>query len=85
MSAFLGFNPSKETDAYFLSYNNEESERISGLVCELYKQGVPLWYDYGLKYGEEWEHQIAERVKTCKAGLIFINADTFKKEDTFIR
>ena len=85
MSAFLGFNPSKETDAYFLSYNNEESERISGLVCELYKQGVPLWYDYGLKYGEEWEHQIAERVKTCKAVLIFITADTFRKADTYIR
>lgn len=85
MSAYLGFNPSKETDAYFLSYNNEESERISGLVCELYKQGVPLWYDYGLKYGEEWERQIAEHIKNCKAVLIFITADTFKKADTYIR
>ena len=82
MSAYLGFIPSQEKDAFFVGYNNEDNDKISGLTTELYNHGVPLWYDYGLNDNKERERQISEHMKNCRAVLLFITSGAFNKTDT---
>lgn len=85
MSAYLGFEPAAATDAFFISYNTEDAQRIQPIVCQLHQMGIPLWYDYGLEYGEKWSAQIAKRVNDCRAVLLFFSADILKKENSFVR
>ena len=70
MSEYLGFDPTKEANYYFVSYNSGDSERLTGLLTKLNDSGIPLWYDYGLNYGdEEWRIQIGEKIDASQ-GLI---------------
>ena len=80
MATDFGFYPSENSDAYFVSYNTEDSDRVAPIVRKMSNNGVPLWYDYGLEYGEEWERQIAEHIAKCKAVIMFITKKLFQRE-----
>lgn len=84
MAKNLGFPPSNEKSAYFISYNSEDAGRISSTAMELYRLGLPLWYDNGLKYDEEWPKQIADHIQTAPALLMFISLALLKKKKSFV-
>jgi len=71
MSEYLGFQPTDRPDYFFVSYNSGDKERVSALAKQLSYANVPLWYDYGLEYGEEWEKQISGKIKDAQAVLLF--------------
>lgn len=80
MSKYLGFEPTKDPNYYFLSYNSEDVSRIIPIVKKLAADGIPLWNDYGLEYGKEWELQINTRIKASQAVILFFTKGILKKE-----
>ena len=85
MSTYLGCMPVNDPEAYFISYNTEDGDRIRDVVCKLQELGVPFWYDYGLEYGEKWNTQIAEHIDTCKAVILFFSKGILQKENSYVR
>ena len=71
MSNFLGFEPCQKPNYFFVSYNNEDTERVGLIAPRISHSNVPLWYDYGIDYGEEWENIISEKISHSKAVLLF--------------
>ena len=86
MSGYLGFEPLEhKSDFYFVSYNNEDSDRVGILVRRLHEEGVRIWYDKGLTFDEKWEMEIAQKIRECGAMLLFITAGVLQKEKSFVR
>ena len=84
MSSYLGIEPTERADYFFASYCNEDSERLTPLVRALAHNNVPLWYDYGLAYGSQWQTQIADRIQGCQAVLLFISKNLFRKPQSYV-
>ena len=80
----LGFTATTSNDYYFLSYNTEDAHRVRPIAVELDRGGLPMWYDYDIKYGEDWRHKISKKIKYCRAIILFITAGMFLKEDSFV-
>lgn len=81
MSEYLGFEPTKAEKYYFISYNSDDSERVTGLLSLLNEVGFPIWYDYGLEPGsDEWEAQLADRIGNCQAFVMLITKNLFLKK-----
>lgn len=85
MATNFGFLPITTGGHYFISYNTEDSERVQPIAQALNSAGVPLWYDYGLEYGEEWERQIAKYIHSAKAVIMFVTNGIFAKERSYVR
>ena len=85
MSEYLGFQPTDRPDYFFVSYNSEDKDRVSALAKQLSYANVPLWYDYGLEYGEEWEKQISGKIKDAEAVLLFFTKGILEKENSYVR
>ena len=88
MSEYLGFepvDPEITPDYYFVSYNNGDHQRVGAIAKKLMDAGVPLWYDYGIEYGADWEETIAERIDKCKGVLLFYTDGILRKKDSFVK
>lgn len=85
MATDFGFLPVTSGKHYFISYNTEDTDRVRPVAQALYRAGVPLWYDYGLEYGKEWERQIAHSIHSAKAVIMFVTNNVFKKERSYAR
>ena len=85
MSNYLGFTPTNSPEYYFISYNNEDAGRIGPLACEMDRAGIPLWYDYGIEYGEKWGLQINQKLGGAKAMLLFFTKGILRKEDSYVQ
>lgn len=79
MSGYLGFTPDTE-DYYFVSYNNENQEMLQTILVPLHELGVKLWYDKGIKGGEDWEERIARMICGSRGVLMFITDELLQKE-----
>lgn len=85
MANYLGFEPKETTPFYFISYNTEDKEAVTGYVSELDRLGLPLWYDHGIHTGDRWEQTIADHLIACEAVILFFSPGIFKKEDSYVR
>lgn len=85
MSQYLGFTPKNTGEYYFLSYNSEDSDRAGLIATQLDKIGINIWYDDGLKSGENWEYSLAEKMKNCKSVLLFFTYGILEKEESFVQ
>ncbi|MBQ5328368.1 MAG: toll/interleukin-1 receptor domain-containing protein [Oscillospiraceae bacterium] len=85
MACYLGFQPTDEKDYYFISYNSEDVGKIGPIVQKLNDSAVPLWYDYGLEYGEKWEGQISGKIKDAKAIILFFTKGVLNKKESYVR
>ena len=47
MSQYLGFQPTKNPNYYFVSYNNEDADRVGAITQKIAESGIDLWYDHG--------------------------------------
>lgn len=80
MATDFGFLPSRQTDAFFISYSTTDASRIAPIVRDMNSRGVPLWYDYGLEYGREWEKQITEHIAACRGVILFMTKQLLQKK-----
>ena len=85
MSNYLGFDPTDRPDYYFVSYNNEDADRVGALAGEMARIGIPLWYDYGIEYGRNWAAQINERLAGARAMILFFTKGILLKESSYVQ
>lgn len=85
MSNYLGFSPTNSSEYYFISYNSEDADRVGVITTALADAGIPLWYDYGLEYGEKWEPTIAKKIRKCKSVILFFTKGILSKESSFVQ
>lgn len=85
MSNHLGFEPTSKPNYYFVSYNNEDVERVGMIAGNLAHSNVPLWYDYGIEYGEGWESIISEKLQNSQAMILFFTKGILTKENSYVR
>lgn len=85
MATNFGFEPVITGEQYFISYNNQDSERIGAIARELHSMGIPMWYDKGILVGEEWEKQITLNIKNCKAVILFLTKALMMKENPYVQ
>ena len=78
MSSYLGFQPTTSSPYYFVSYSTEDAPKV-GPVAQILSQKLPLWYDYGLTYGEGWGKEIADHIENSEAVLLFLSKQIFAK------
>ncbi|MBO5785936.1 MAG: toll/interleukin-1 receptor domain-containing protein, partial [Clostridia bacterium] len=85
MSNYLGFEPTDRAGFYFISYNTEDAERLNPLVTALSRADVPLWYDYGIEYGDSWAPQINEKLSKSQAVLLFFTKGILQKANSYVK
>ena len=85
MATDMGVPVVNEGKYYFISYNTEDAEIVSTHLKKMADYGLPVWYDYGIPQGEEWEMIIAEKIYNCEAVIMFFSANILKKEESYVR
>jgi len=85
MSCYLGFQPTDKPNYFFVSYNSEDLDRVGPIAQRLFHSNVPLWYDFGLEYGEKWESQISGRIKDSQALILFFTKGILTKNNSYVR
>ena len=85
MSKDLGFKPNKDSSFYFLSYNSEDYEYCGKIARTLNELGVPIWYDLGIEYGEDWEQTITQYINKSKALIVFFTKNILKKDNSYVQ
>lgn len=74
----------------FISYSHNSADRIYSFLWYLYQKGVRFWYDDGLEYGENWESNVALKIKNASTVWFFFDENFFtssslKKEVKFVK
>lgn len=85
MSEYLGFEPSTNPIYYFVSYNSEDKDVVSGISKTLMHSGINLWYDYGIDYGEKWEEVITTKIKDAQGVLLFFTKGILLKHNSYVQ
>ena len=84
MSSYLGFQPTTASPYYFISYGSDDAARVGPIVCAL-SQKLPLWYDYGLAYGEDWKKNIADHIENAEGVILFLSKKVLAKgNDSYV-
>lgn len=84
MSNYLGFNPCDNPNYCFISYNNEDADRVSEIAQRLHHGNIPLWYDHGIDYGEAWEAKISEKLMNAQCVILFFTKNILYKEHSYV-
>ncbi len=80
MAANFGFDAydvETHSDPFvFISYKNEDSDRVAVYARYLRDHGVNVWYDNGIHAGSDWESYLMSVIEkpACKAVLLFVSA-----------
>ncbi len=89
------------TDDYiFVSYAHNDIKRVSETLHMLQRNGFRVWFDEGMRGGENWRKVLREKIKGCKTFILFsskravlsedvkieiVTADVFEKEMIVVR
>lgn len=88
MARDLKIELTQESPFYFISYNNsgiEQNHYLIEILQKLNEYRFPMWYDNGIEKGTHWQKEIAERIKTSEAVLLFISNSIFLKEQSYVQ
>ncbi|MBR5272927.1 MAG: toll/interleukin-1 receptor domain-containing protein [Clostridia bacterium] len=85
MSNYLGFTPCDKPNYYFVSYNNEDAQRVGTITQRLAHSNIPLWYDHGIEYGEGWEPKISEKLANAQGVILFFTSGILSKDNSYVR
>ena len=55
----------------FVSYARDDSDRVIPYLRILQKRGCRIWYDKGIKAGDNWMTTLAMKIKGCAQYLLF--------------
>lgn len=69
--------PYKGTKPYiFVSYARDDTDRVIPCLRQLQKHGCRIWFDKGIKGGDNWMTTLAMRIKGCTQYLLFSSANS---------
>lgn len=57
----------------FISYSRQDKAYVNKLVQALKKQGLPVWLDDRIDYGDTWPRVIEENLKKCQVFLLVMS------------
>lgn len=55
----------------FVSYSHEDEKKVLPYLRILRKKGVRIWYDQGIRGGDNWLTTLALKIKGCSQYLLF--------------
>jgi len=84
MARNLGVPYTDKPPYYFISYNSEDEARVRKYAAKLSEHKVPMWYDHGIKVGNEFEIEIAEKIDNCLAVIMFLSRNIFSKGSSYV-
>lgn len=71
--------PYKGNDPYiFVSYSRKDTETVIPLLNKLNQMGCRIWYDKGIKGGENWMTTLAMKIRGCSQYLLFSSENSTK-------
>lgn len=59
----------------FVSYSHQNKEQVYRVIEALQNAGFRVWFDEGIRPGDEWNTVIAEHIEKCSAVVPFISRD----------
>lgn len=72
MRAYLGNKP-----YIFVSYAHKDFDIVSKFI-ELLQEKYNVWFDEGIKYGNEWENEIINKLEKCSLFLFLITNNSLE-------
>ena len=62
----------------FVSYAHRDSEHAFPFIDTLQKNGYNVWFDDGIRFGNEWEDEIAEKLIGCSVFLFLVSSQSLE-------
>ncbi|MBP5269353.1 MAG: toll/interleukin-1 receptor domain-containing protein [Clostridia bacterium] len=62
------------SDPYiFVSYAHKDSDKAFPFIAALQNYGYNVWFDDGIRFGKEWEEEIAEKLLGCSVFFFLVS------------
>ena len=61
----------------FISYAHKDAQLVMPAIKEIQEKGYPVWFDAGIRIGDEWAADIARHLKKCKLVIAFASKNYF--------
>ena len=71
-------------DYIFISYSHSDKKTVEEKLHILQRSGFRLWYDSGIRGGDNWRKVLREKIKFSKNVIVFSSANSIKSEDVKI-
>lgn len=68
-------------DYAFISYSHKDNNEVLPILSKLQRMGYRIWFDEGIKKGENWRIFIGEKVKNCKDFIVFTSKNSVDNEN----
>ena len=65
----------------FVCYSHREEQRIEAEIAALSARGIRIYYDEGIEPGGAWQEEVADKIETCRAFLIFVSKHSVVSHD----
>ena len=64
----------------FVSYSHKDKSRVMDKLRVLQRMGFRLWYDDGLRAGENWRENLLEKIRESKLFIVFSSSNSTVSE-----
>ena len=71
-------------DYIFISYSHKDKKAVEEKLHILQRNGFRLWYDSGIRGGENWRKVLREKIKFAKNVIVFSSKNSAASEDVKI-
>ena len=71
-------------DYIFISYSHKDKKAVEEKLHILQRSGFRLWYDSGIRGGENWRKILREKIKFSQNVIVFTSSNSVKSEDVKI-
>ena len=71
-------------DYVFISYSHRDKKAVEEKLHLLQRIGFRLWYDSGIRGGDNWRKVLREKIKFSKNIIVFTSENSVKSEDVKI-
>ena len=65
----------------FISYAHKDNDVVFKFAKKLEERHYNFWLDVGLKYGEEWDEQIADKIKNASTIILMISKNSINSDN----
>jgi len=70
------FNAYSGDEPYiFICYSHKDSDYVYEIINSLNDKGFRIWYDEGCEPGYDWGDFVDEKIKNCRAFMVFVSAN----------
>ena len=65
----------------FVSYAHDDAHLVYPIVERLVMDGYRIWYDDGIRGGENWRKIISDKISRCSQFLLFVSKESCESYD----